>query len=199
METALNAVWDAVPGPADRIAVVGAGVVGALCAWLCAKLPDAEVTLVDIDPKRAEIATELGVGFSLPFDAPVECDVVFHASATPAGLATALRLGGDEASVIELSWYGAAEVTAPLGHAFHSRRLRLVSSQVGQVALSHRPRWSHKRRLVAALGLLRDGALDALIGRPVDFDNLPGLLPKILAPSSDVLCPLVRYPAVNAS
>jgi NADPH:quinone reductase-like Zn-dependent oxidoreductase len=30
METALNAVWDAAPGPADRIAIVGAGVVGAL-------------------------------------------------------------------------------------------------------------------------------------------------------------------------
>ena len=32
METALNAVWDAAPGPADRIAVVGAGVVGSLVA-----------------------------------------------------------------------------------------------------------------------------------------------------------------------
>ena len=125
METALNAVWDAAPGPADRIAVVGGGVVGALCAWLCAKLPNAEVTLVDIEPKRAEIATELGVAFSLPFDAPTDCDVVFHASATAAGLATALRLAGDEASVIELCWYGATEVTAPLGQAFHSRRLRL--------------------------------------------------------------------------
>ena len=32
METALNALWDAAPGPGDRIAVVGAGVVGSLCA-----------------------------------------------------------------------------------------------------------------------------------------------------------------------
>ena len=30
METALNAVWDAAPGPADRIGIVGAGVVGSL-------------------------------------------------------------------------------------------------------------------------------------------------------------------------
>jgi hypothetical protein len=199
METALNAVWDAAPGPADRIAVVGGGVVGALCAWICAKLPDAEVTLVDIEPKRAEIATELGVAFSLPFDAPTDCDVVFHASATPAGLATALRLAGEEACVIELSWYGTTEVTVPLGQGFHSRRLRLISSQVGRVAPSHRSRWSYQRRLAAALGLLRDDALEALIARPVDFHNLPGLLPKILAPSGDVLCPLVRYPAVNAS
>jgi hypothetical protein len=182
METALNAVWDAAPGPADRIAVVGGGFVGALCAWLRAKLP-----------------IELGVGFSLPFDAPVDCDVVFHASATQAGLATALRLAGDEASVIELSWYGAAEVTVPLGQAFHSRRLRLISSQVGQVAPSHRPRWSYRRRLAAALGLLRDDALEVLVARPIDFYELPAALPKILAPSGDVLCPLVRYPAVKAT
>jgi hypothetical protein len=42
METALNAVWDAAPGPADRIAVVGAGVVGSLVAYLCGRLPGAE-------------------------------------------------------------------------------------------------------------------------------------------------------------
>ena len=56
METALNAVWDAAPGPADRIAIVGAGVVGSLVAYLCGRLPGAEVTLVDINPARAELA-----------------------------------------------------------------------------------------------------------------------------------------------
>ncbi len=198
METALNAVWDAAPGPGDRIAVVGGGVVGALCAWLCGALPGAEVTLVDIDPQRAEIAAALGVGFSLPFDARGDCDTVFHASASHAGLATALRLAGDEAAVIEVSWYGATEVAAPLGEAFHSRRLRLVSSQVGQVAPSHRPRWSHRRRLAAALALLRDAALDALIAPAVEFHDLPAALPKILTTAGGVLCPLIRYPAVKA-
>ena len=56
METALNAVWDAAPGPADHIVIVGAGVVGCLIAWLCGRLPGAEVTLVDIDPRRAKTA-----------------------------------------------------------------------------------------------------------------------------------------------
>jgi len=135
----------------------------------------------------------------LPFDAPGDCDVVIHASATQAGLATALRLAGDEACVIELSWYGSMQVAAPLGEAFHSRRLRLVSSQVGQVAPSHRPRWSHGRRLAAALGLLNDAALDALIAPAVDFHDLPMLLPKILAAPGGVLCPLVRYLAAKAT
>src|SRR5215475_14438125 len=46
METSLNALWDAAPGPADRIAVIGAGVVGALVARLCARIPGTDVTLV---------------------------------------------------------------------------------------------------------------------------------------------------------
>src|SRR5262249_32865004 len=130
METALNAVWDAAPGPADRVAVVGAGVVGALTARLCAQLPGTDVTLVDIAPGRAALARSLGTAFALPDAAPENCDVVFHASASAAGLATALRLAGTEATIAELSWYGTGDVAVPLGGAFHSRRLRLVSSQV---------------------------------------------------------------------
>jgi hypothetical protein len=194
METALNAVWDAGPGPADRIAVVGAGVVGALVAWMCGRLPGAEVTLVDIDPARTSLATALGVGFAAPDLAPRDCDLVVHASGSPFGLATALSLAGNEANVLEMSWYGAGEVAAPLGAAFHSRRLRLVSSQVGQVAPSHRPRWTHRRRLAAALDLLTEARLDALLAPAVAFADLPARLPKILAPDSGVLCQLIDYP-----
>ena len=106
METALNGVWDAAPGPADRIAVVGAGVVGSLVAYLCGRLPGADVTLVDINPARAELAGTLGVGFAEPADAKGDCDLVVHASGSPDGLRTALELAGDEATVLEMSWYG---------------------------------------------------------------------------------------------
>jgi threonine dehydrogenase-like Zn-dependent dehydrogenase len=194
METALNALWDAAPGPADRIAVVGAGVVGCLCAWLAAQLPGAEVTLIDIDTRRAAVAAALGARFARPEAAPEDCDLVIHASASAAGLATALRLAGVEATVLELSWYGAHDIAVPLGGAFHSRRLRLISSQVGQVAPSHRPRWSYARRVAAALALLADPALDALIAPAVDFHDLPAQLPRILTGPDGVLCQLIRYP-----
>jgi NADPH:quinone reductase-like Zn-dependent oxidoreductase len=200
METALNAVWDAGPGPADRIAVVGAGVVGSLVAYLCAALRGAEVTIVDVARPRAEIARALGARFAAPGEAPIDCDVVFHASGTPAGLATALRLAGQESRIIELSWYGNGEITVPLGEAFHSRRLQLVSSQVGQVAPSHRPRWTNARRLAAALALLADPALDCLLSPPVDFHELPAKLPAIFDnPNSDRVCPLIRYPAAGSA
>ena len=194
METALNAVWDGAPGPADRIAVVGGGVVGLLVARLCARMPGTDVTVVDVSPGRAALAEAIGANFATPDHAPENCDLVFHASASGAGLATALRIAGEEAAVVELSWYGSGDVAAPLGQAFHSRRLRLISSQVGKVAASHRPRWTYHQRLSAALALLEDPALDALLAPPVDFADLPGRLPALLAAEADARCPLIRYP-----
>ena len=193
METALNAVWDAAPGPADRIAIVGAGVVGSLVAYLCGHIPGAEVTLVDVNPARAELAGAFRVGFAEPVNARGECDLVVHASGSPAGLSTAIDLAGEEATVLELSWYGDTTVPAMLGGSFHSRRLRLMSSQVGKVAPSHRPRWTHSRRLAAAIALLGDPRLDALLAPAVKFPDLAQQLPKILGASSGTLCQLIAY------
>jgi hypothetical protein len=193
METALNAVWDGAPGPADRVVVIGAGVIGALIAFLCQQIPGAEVTLVDVNTARANIARTLGVAFAASHQAPTDCDLVFHASATAAGLATAIASAGEESTIVELSWYGEGTVAVPLGAAFHSRRLRVISSQVGQVSASRRGRWTAKQRLAAAIRLLHDDHLDALIVPPICFGELPGRLSEILAPGSDVLCQLIEY------
>jgi NADPH:quinone reductase-like Zn-dependent oxidoreductase len=193
METALNGVWDAAPGPADRIAVIGAGVVGSLVAYLCGRLPGANVTLVDINPARAELAAALGVSFAEAGKAERDCDLVVHASGSPDGLGTALELAGDEATVLELSWYGDRAVTALLGGPFHSRRLRMVSSQVGNIAPSHRPRWSHHRRLSASVSLLADPRLDVLLAPAVAFGDLPKRLPGIFEPDNATLCQPIVY------
>jgi NADPH:quinone reductase-like Zn-dependent oxidoreductase len=197
METALNAVWDGAPGPADRIAVVGGGLLGLLVAHLCAGMPGTEVRVVDIAPSREDLARALGADFVGPEEARGDCDLVFHASASAAGLATALRLAGEEATVVELSWYGKGDIAAPFGEAFHSRRLRLVSSQVGKVAPSHRPRWTHARRLAAALALLGDPVLDVLLAPAIAFADLPARLPAVFSADSNAVCQLIRYPAAS--
>ncbi|MFD1703117.1 zinc-binding alcohol dehydrogenase [Methylopila henanensis] len=194
METALNALWDSGAGPCDRVVVVGGGVVGLLAASLAARLPGAEVTVLDVADRRS-IAEALGAGFAFPADAPRDADVVIHASATAAGLATALAAAGDEAVVVEASWYGAGDVAVPLGGAFHSRRLKLVSSQVGMVAPSRRPRWPHARRLDAALHLLRQArAYDLLLDREIAFDDAPAKLPGLLSSGADALGIVIVYP-----
>lgn len=193
METALNAVWDVSPGPGDRIAIIGGGVLGSLVAYLCGHLPGAEVTLVDINPERAVLAKKLGVQFSSPESAPKDCDLVIHCSATAAGLSTAIESAGEEATVLELSWYGANKIDVSLGGAFHSRQLRLQSSQVGHISSAHRPRWSHRRRLAAALSMLSDDRLDHLLTQPIRFESLPSQLPQIFSAQSSQLCCLIQY------
>ena len=197
METALNAMWDAGDDASGKVCVVGAGVVGALTGFLCRTLAAAEVTLVDINPGRAGIAEGLGLRFALPDQAPTECDLVFHASASSAGLATALGLARDEATIIEMSWYGDTQVTVPLGGAFHSRRLKLVASQVGKVARSHRREWTHRRRLEHAIGLRADDRLDVLLEPAIAFADLPQHLPAVLAPGNATLCQVIDYPEVS--
>jgi len=193
METALNAHWDAASGPGDRIVIVGGGVLGLLVAWLAARLPGTEVTLVDVDPRRATLAAHLGFGFALPDEAPAEADLVFHASASAGGLATAIAAAGLEARIVELSWYGQGTVAAPLGGAFHSRRLQLVSSQVGQVSPSRRARWDYARRSRAAMALLADARLDALITHTIPFREAATRLPALLAPEASGLTAAIDY------
>jgi threonine dehydrogenase-like Zn-dependent dehydrogenase len=192
METALTLLWDSGAGPGDRIAVVGAGVVGALAGYLAARLPGADVTLVDTNPARAALAEALGCSFAAPSEAPADCDVVLHLSATPAGLETAMACAGTEATVVEGSWYGAGTLPVALGGAFHSRRLRIVASQVGRIPATRAPRWTYARRLAKALDLLRDAALDALISGETEFADLPETYGAILSDRA-TLCHRIRY------
>lgn len=193
METALNAHWDAGTGPGDHVVVVGAGIVGLMVAHLAARIPGTEVTVVDVAEARAPVAQALGARFALPEAAPRDADIVFHTSASAAGLATALRSAGMEGTVVELSWYGDKRIDVPLGDAFHSRRLKLISSQVGQVSPSRRPRWTYRRRVEAALAMLANPALDALVAEAIPFGQAPKLLPALLSSDTPALAPVIEY------
>lgn len=190
METALNIAWDAAPLPGERILVVGAGVVGLLAAWLCARIPATNVTIVDIDVSRTALAESLGARFALPDAAPSGQDLAIHASASEAGLALCLDRAGFEARIVEASWYGDKAPRVPLGETFHQRRLQIVSSQVGAVSPALRARRSHRERLALALALLADARLDALVQSRTRFDDLPDHMPRLLEGG---LCHVVTY------
>lgn len=194
METAVNAVWDATPGPGDRIVVFGGGVVGTLVAWLCNALPGARVTLIDPDESRSATAEALGLTFRSSPPGSADADLVVHASGNPQGLVEALAAAGPEATVLELSWFGDRPVTLPLGEAFHHRRLTLRSSQVGRIPAHRQPRWTHERRMELALSLLEEPALDALITGESPFDQLPQLMQRLTGGDvTGVLCHRIRY------
>jgi threonine dehydrogenase-like Zn-dependent dehydrogenase len=193
VETAVNALWDAAPLVGDRITVVGAGMVGCCVARLLTRFPGVEVTVVDVDPAKAEVVTGLGAGFASPAEAVRGRDLVVHASATSAGLQLSLDLLATEGSVIDLSWYGDAEVQLSLGGAFHSARLAIRSSQVGKVSPARRTSRTPADRRALALDLLRDPAFDALISGASPFDELPNLMPRLAAGNLLALCHIISY------
>jgi threonine dehydrogenase-like Zn-dependent dehydrogenase len=193
VETAVNALWDAGPLLGDRVTVVGAGMVGCCVARLLSRFPAAQVTLVDVDAGRADVAAALGVDFATPADATDGRDLVVHASATSSGLQRSLDLLAPEGTVIDLSWYGDSEVQLSLGGAFHSRRLGIRASQVGTLSPARGARRTAAQRLALALDLLRDPAFEALLTGQSRFDELPDVMARLAAGSLPALCHTITY------
>ena len=193
VETAVNALWDAAPLVGDRVAVVGAGALGCCVARLLVGFPGVSVTLVDVDPSRAAVASGLGVDFCLPEAAPGGQDLVVHTSATSAGLQRSLDLLAPEGTVVELSWYGDAGTTVSLGGSFHSGRLSVRASQVGMVAPARRDRRTPAERLRLALALLRDPAFDCLLTGQSPFTELPDVLSRLVTGELRSVCHSMTY------
>jgi threonine dehydrogenase-like Zn-dependent dehydrogenase len=193
VETAVNALWDAAPLVGDRVAVVGAGMVGCSVARLLSRFPAVQVTLVDVVADRADVADALGVDFAAPADAAGGRDLVVHTSATSAGLQRSLDLLGPEGTVIDLSWYGDTDVRLSLGGAFHSRRLGLRASQVGTISPARSGRRTTADRLALALDLLRDPAFDVLVTGESHFGELPDVMARLAAGSLPALCHTINY------
>ena len=197
METALNAVWDAELGQSKAHMVIGAGVVGLLTAYCLKAISGSAPIVIDINPAKKEIAQKLGLNCMTP-DAFTGSNSdgmerVFNTSASEQGLQFAIDNAAFEAKIIEMSWYGDKTVSLNLGGAFHSRRLQIISSQVGHVAPAKRDTHTYSDRMQQAMKLLDDPCLDALLEPEVAFLDLPNHLHDIFSNNSSALCQLVKY------
>lgn len=193
VETAVNVLWDAAPAIGDRVLIVGAGTIGCALARLACGIPGAEVTVADVDQGKQRVVEALGARFAPATDPPGEADVVIEASGSGAGLQRALRSAPEDGEIVVASWYGAGPVPLELGADFHSRRLRLRSSQVGAVAASHRARWTTRDRLVLALRLLEDPAFDLLLGATASWRRLPEVTAGLAEGTAAELCQTIDW------
>lgn len=198
VETAVNGLWEAGPRLGDRIAVVGAGLVGGMVAALLRSFLLSRLQIVDADPGRKRLADALGVDFALPQDALADCDIVFHCSASEDGLARGMQLAGDDGRIVEMSWYADRSVSIPLGEDFHARRLSLRASQVGVVALARRHRRTKKDRLDLAVSLLRDPVFDVFLTGESSFEELPDVVKGLSEHRLEDLCHVISYPASSS-
>lgn len=199
VETAVNALWEAGPRLGDRVAVIGAGLVGGMVAKLLGTFPLGRLQLIDVDPAKRAFADTLGVDFCHPDDALPDCDIVIHCSASGGGLRRALQLVGDEGEIIEMSWYADRLVTLPLGEDFHARRLSLRASQVGVVARARRHRRTTADRLNLAVSLLSDPVFDTFLSGASPFAELPDVVQRLSDGTLDALCHVIEYPASDSA
>lgn len=197
VETGINALWDCPPHYGDRIAVVGAGIVGSAIAALLRQFSLQRLQLVDPDPAKEALATQLGVEWVHPDDAMINCDIVYHASASPEGLAGGLAQLGKEGSLVELSWYGTDSPAAPLGLSFHAKRLNILGSQVGTIAASRRARRTHQDRMDLTMRALADPVFDHLLGTTSPFEELPSVLQRMDEGVLPGMLRLISYPPVS--
>jgi threonine dehydrogenase-like Zn-dependent dehydrogenase len=166
VETALNIVHDASPRFGESVLVAGQGVIGLLLAELLTRT-GANVLTLEPRARRREYSTAVGCRAMDPEDPNINCeireategrgaDVCINTTGNDAALQALIDNAGEEARVVEASWYGSAEATLSLGVAFHRRRLRLESSQVSRISSTMTARWSKQRRFDLVMRLLSE-------------------------------------------
>ncbi|HEY2592600.1 MAG TPA: zinc-binding alcohol dehydrogenase [Chloroflexota bacterium] len=171
-ETATNIVLDAAPRLGERVIVFGQGVVGLLITQLLKRTGASQVAVVDPIERRRQLARQVGADAAY---APGESlsgkdfDIAIEASGNAAALDQALTSVAFGGTVVVCSWYGTKPVPLLLGGAFHRRRLRIVSSQVGTIDAALQPRWTYARRLAVARDLLPQLQLEPLISHRIPF------------------------------
>jgi 2-desacetyl-2-hydroxyethyl bacteriochlorophyllide A dehydrogenase len=209
METAVSFVMDGRPLIGERVAVFGQGIVGLLTTALLARMPLSKLVTIDKYALRREASLALGAHMSLDPEAretidemtplPDEehsgggIDLTYELSGNPSALDQAIAVTGFDGRVIIGSWYGRKRADLNLGGRFHRSRIRLLSSQVSNVAPALTGRWSKARRLQVALEMLRDLKPSRLITHRFHISRAPEAYALIDRHPEDVIQVIFTY------
>ncbi len=166
METAVNLVMDGSPIVAERVIVLGQGILGLLTAGILSQFPLGSLVTIDRYQIRREASLELGASQSLDPSSkttrqkignllPNGADLTYELSGSPDTLDDAIEYTGFDGRIVIGSWYGRKRSPIDLGGAYHRSRIRLISSQVSTIAPRFTGRWTKERRFQAAWEMIR--------------------------------------------
>jgi 2-desacetyl-2-hydroxyethyl bacteriochlorophyllide A dehydrogenase len=167
---ALNVVLDADIHATETVAVFGLGVPGQLVAQL-ARLNGARVIGVDRDPRRLEIARELGAEEVVDagggevaerirdFTGNRGADVCLEVSGHYSALHEAIRSVAYNSRVVVSGFFQGEGVGLRLGEEAHHNRPQLVVSQIGGVSPALAHRWDERRLQASFMQLAANGRL----------------------------------------
>jgi 2-desacetyl-2-hydroxyethyl bacteriochlorophyllide A dehydrogenase len=167
---ALNVVLDADIHPTETVAVFGLGVPGQLVAQL-ARLNGAHVIAVDRDPRRLQVARELGADEVIDAGAGGVAeqiraltggrgaDACLEVSGHYPALHEAIRSVAYNSRVVIAGFFQGEGIGLRLGEEAHHNRPQLVVSQIGGVAPALAHRWNEQRLQSSFMELAASGRI----------------------------------------
>lgn len=167
---AMNVVLDADIHLTETVAVFGLGVPGQLAAQL-ARLNGARVIAVDRDPRRLQIARDLGADDVVDAAAGEVAehireltdgrgaDVCLEVAGHYGALHEAIRSVARNSRVVVAGFFQGEGLGLRLGEEAHHNRPQLVVSQIGGLAPALQHRWDHYRLQSSFMRLAAAGRL----------------------------------------
>lgn len=201
-ETATNLVLDGRPLVGERVAVLGAGMIGLMTTRVLSTVPLDRLTVVEPVARRRELAEAMGADETiLPENVgalgtrgdPPGMDLVYELSGSPTALNDAIDAVGYDGRIVVGSWYGRTSVEVDLGGFFHRNNVDISASQVSRISPEHRGRWTKDRRMDVAWDHLRTVDVDRLVTHRVPFEEAHQAFRLLDDGPDDVLQVLLTY------
>ena len=171
METAVNIYWDSQCKKKDKILIIGLGSVGLLIAYYFKLKGYKNLFVTDINSYKKQIAKKLNLEF-INFDKVDKLDCAINTTSNYEILNACFSKLNLDGKVVEASWYGQKIGKLNLGNEFHSKRLKIISSQVSNIPIHMQKTQTYKSRLKIAINSLSDDKLNLLINSNSKFENL---------------------------
>ena len=171
METAINIFWDSQSQKKDNILVVGLGSVGLLTAYFFKLRGFKNIKVTDINLNKKKIAKILGLQF-VNFNNTKNIDCVINTTSSYEILNKSLTKLNLDGRIVEASWYGSKAGNINLGNEFHSKRIKIISSQVSNIPLHMKSKYNYKSRLKIAIDALSSSKIMILINSFSKFSTL---------------------------
>ena len=171
METAVNIFWDSQTKKNNKILIIGLGSVGLLTAFYFKLRGYENLYVTDINTNKRKISNKLNLNF-VNFSKVKNLDCIINTTSSYEILNTCFTKLNLDGKVVEASWYGQGYGKLNLGNDFHSKRLKIISSQVSNIPPHMQKKQTYKSRLKIAIDSLSDDKLMCLINSKSKFENL---------------------------
>ena len=171
METAVNIFWDTQAIKKDKILIIGLGSVGLLTAYYFTLKGYKNLYVTDLNINKKKIAKKLKLNF-INYTKADDLDCIINTTSSYNVLNNSFAKLNLDGKIIEASWYGDKMGKLSLGNEFHSKRLKIISSQVSNIPAHMKKKHNYKTRLKIAIDALSNDLIMSLVNSNSKFENL---------------------------